>query len=312
VIPYARLSPGRGGLPKQAAFYYAQRLAVLPAARRAISRMLAAWVNRGQGEAPRPPADGYSARVLGELEQDGVSMLAPLASKRTIAGMVDYFLQNRVIGPDGPAWLQDLPAGVASAAYDLATVLECPGLVALINAASVLQVVTAYLGCKPTLSSLGVRWSFPSTGERPMFQSFHRDVDDWRFLKLFIYLTDVDEDSGPHTYVRTSHLDGFAVRAEDYKLEQLAETYGADKIATITGPRGTTFIADTLGIHRGGVVRAKPRLILQAQYSILPVYSFQYSPVSTAAPPVDRYINRLLLNPTIETLAAAAAPPIAR
>ena len=37
---------------------------------------------------------------------------------------------------------------------------------------------------------------------------FHFDLDRICWLKVFIYLTDTDEDSGPHEYVETSHQVG--------------------------------------------------------------------------------------------------------
>jgi hypothetical protein len=65
---------------------------------------------------------------------------------------------------------------------------------------------------------------------------------------------------------------------------------------TIVGPKGTSFVADTYGIHKGSVPRSRPRLLLQAQYSLLPVFAFRYEPVKLQAPPaLDRYINRLLV-----------------
>ncbi|MDB5445601.1 MAG: hypothetical protein JWQ97_918, partial [Phenylobacterium sp.] len=217
MIPYARLTPGPGFRWTHALFYYAQRLVTLPAPRRAISRLLAAAVNWRQASVRAGSVDAYGERVLDDLRQDGVALLAPLASKRRIARISAYFMKAPVIGPDGdPTSLDDLPPGVPAAAYALATVLNCPDVMELVNSPAVMQIVAAYLGCKPTLSSLGVRWSFPTSGAGARFQTFHRDVDDWRFLKLFVYLTDVCEDSGPHCYVRTSHRSAFGWRSRDY------------------------------------------------------------------------------------------------
>lgn len=307
MIPYARLTPGPGWRPKEAALYYAQRLAVWPPARRGVARLIAGAVNAREGAVSTGSVDGYSARVLSELKVSGVSRLAPLAPKDAIAQIYDYFVQQPVIGPQGAVALADLDADAAAAAYPLKTVLACPGLLPMINAASVLSVIGAYLGCKPTLSSLGVRWSFPTSRARPTIQNFHRDVDDWRFLKLFVYLTDVDEGSGPHTYVRTSHRSAFATHAQGYDLDELARRFGPENIDVITGERGTTFLADTIGVHRGGGVATRPRLILQAQYSILPVYAFSYAPVAVEAPRVDPYVNRLLLKPAAELAAGGMA-----
>jgi hypothetical protein len=42
---------------------------------------------------------------------------------------------------------------------------------------------------------------------------------------------------------------------------------------------------------------ARPRLMLIAQYSLLPVYAFKYQPLAMLpAPAVDPYVNRLLVS----------------
>ena len=38
---------------------------------------------------------------------------------------------------------------------------------------------------------------------------FHYDVDDFKFLKLFFYLNDVDENCGPHVYVKNNGKKNF-------------------------------------------------------------------------------------------------------
>jgi hypothetical protein len=73
------------------------------------------------------------------------------------------------------------------------------------------------------------------------------------------------------------------------------ERYSGDDIHTIVGGRGTAFVADTYGIHAGMVPTTTPRLILQAQYSLLPNFATAYAPVANTTLAVDRYINRLLL-----------------
>ena len=277
----------------------------LPSPRRAISRLLAALVNRGQHFTPAKALDPPAVRALDALRTVGVAQLPPLAADAQLRRMFDYFQSRPVVGPDGRSGaLEDLPAGTPAAAYDLETVVTCPGLLDIVNAPQVLQIASAYIGCKPTLSSLGVRWSFPAAESKAHFQNFHRDIDDWRFLKLFIYLTDVDEHSGPHCYVRTSHRRGFVWRAHDYPPNEVEAAFGRDKLETVVGPRGTTFIADTLGVHRANAPRRAPRLILQAQYSILPVFAFRYAPVpAAAAAAVDAYVNRLLIEPLQAPLA---------
>jgi hypothetical protein len=212
--------------------------------------------------------------------------------------MHDYFLDQPVVAPGGHRGrLDDLAQGTPSAEYDLATVVNCPGLMELVNSPHLLNVAAAYIGCKPTLSRLGVRWTFPAGERRAHYQHFHRDIDDWRFLKLFVYLTDVDEDCGAHCYVRSSHRLGFSWRARNYSTDEVASRFGRNGLEMVTGPRGTTFLADTLGIHRVSEVRGAPRLMLQAQYSILPVFALAYDPVPTVDTTIDSYVNRLLVTP---------------
>ncbi|KAF3998146.1 hypothetical protein [Glaciimonas immobilis] len=141
---------------------------------------------------------------------------------------------------------------------------------------------------------MGLRWSFPNIETGSGLQAFHRDYDDWRFIKVFVYLTDVDNDSGPHVFVQGTHHEHCAMRLRGYGDAKIMEAYGEDKIVSITGTAGFGFAVDTHGIHKGIVPRQRPRLLLQIQYSLLPVYLYHYRPgTSQRALPLDRYINRL-------------------
>jgi hypothetical protein len=238
--------------------------------------------------------------ALGDLERDGIAMLPNLFSASELDDVVAFFLDEQVTVPGGGRVSPDArPAELTMAAYDLATVTACPWLMAAINRADILRLASAFLGCTPTLCSVGVRWSFPGPKSTDVTQAFHRDPDDWRFLKLFVYLTDVDGESGPHVYIVGSHRTGTDWRARTYAQEQLEARFGKQSVRTVLGARGTTFVADTSGIHAGMPPQRLPRLLLQAQYSILPNFALHYRPV--AAPDhhrLDSYVNRLILAPT--------------
>jgi hypothetical protein len=127
-------------------------------------------------------------------------------------------------------------------------------------------------------------------------QCFHRDPDDWRFFKLFVYLTDVDDHSGPHEFIAGSHRSSGRIFSKPYTEEEVERVYGQKRIIKIVGPKGTTFVADTWGVHRGQVPTTQPRLLLQVQYSILPILKYNYRPVPIPnAELFDRYTNRLLV-----------------
>ncbi|MDO9710158.1 hypothetical protein [Paracraurococcus lichenis] len=297
MLPYARLTLGPGFRPLRAALYYAQRLAVAPSLRRGVGAGLAALVNLRTGRAGRRPAlPPEAAMHLTALRQDGIVSLPPLLSGTALRETMDWLASRPVLGPQGPVPLAALPPGTASASYPLETVLRCPHVLEVANDPAILALAEAYLGCRPTLSSIGLRWSLPRPDRPTDVQFFHRDPDDWRFLKLFIYLTEVDSGSGPHVFVRGSHRTVGRLRAQPYHPEALARRYGTAAMSAVTGAAGTSFLADTWGIHAGAVPLARPRLMLQVQYSVLPVYALDYRPLPVRpARPLDRYVNRLLL-----------------
>jgi hypothetical protein len=297
MIGYAQLRPGRGFSLRSAIMYYAQRLVTWPILRRLVCRGLAASIRLRHGQAGAVLGISAARRVVQDLGREGLAMMPPFAIPGGLAGIMEYLRGENVIGPDGrPVRLEDLPSGTRMASYPLAAVLACPGLLAAINDPAILGIASEYLGCKPTISSIGIRWSFPSPASPAETQLFHRDPDDWRFLKLFVYLSDVDVQSGPHAYVLGSHQTAATLRAKPFRHDALVRDYGRDNILVVTGAAGTTFIADTHGIHMGIPPSAGARLILQVQYSLLPIFAFQYQPAKLVdGPPVDGYVNRLIV-----------------
>ena len=224
-------------------------------------------------------------------------MLPELFSLSELRDVVGFLSNQHVMAPGQGCIARDrLPESTSMAAYELSTVVACPWLVRAINRTDILRLASAYLGCKPTICGLGVRWSFPGTGPPDVTQAFHRDPDDWRFLKLFVYLTDVDAGCGPHIYVAGSHNTRSTWRGKLYSQDQLSSQFGKQSMHTILGARGTTFVADTSGIHAGVPPQRAPRLLLQAQYSILPNFSLDYRPVAyPTQTELDPYVNRLIL-----------------
>jgi Phytanoyl-CoA dioxygenase (PhyH) len=127
--------------------------------------------------------------------------------------------------------------------------------------AKVLDIVSAYLGMWPYLSNVYAWLNFPTTDPAKETQLWHRDPDDERCVKVFVYLVDVDEDKGPFTYIKGSQPLG----PEAHKLPDRDIRVPDDLMRRIfpekdwfacTGPAGTMIIADTIGYHRG----AKPKL----------------------------------------------------
>lgn len=97
-------------------------------------------------------------------------------------------------------------------------------------------------------------------------QYFHWDNDFRKFLKLYIYLTDVDEVSGPHIFIPGTHKK----KLKEHRLCRLYkdnDIYSAYKNKIIfQGIAGSSFFVDSYGIHKGETPTAKSRLILNVHY----------------------------------------------
>ncbi|MCA1657043.1 MAG: phytanoyl-CoA dioxygenase family protein [Actinobacteria bacterium] len=155
--------------------------------------------------------------------------------------------------------------------YDVPEVdlLACATAQELLADTSLLKLAQDYLGAAPIQDLVTAWWSAPGGGSASAAaQMYHFDLDRPRFLKLFVYVTDVDAETGPHAYVRGTHRQlpaefRFDRRYDDDEVEQRFR----DDVVRIPGRRGTVFIADTRGLHKGEPVIRGHRLVFQLQWS---------------------------------------------
>jgi hypothetical protein len=295
-----RLRPGQPGFSVGKFFgYYSLRFVPFISLRKLIARVLAAYVNwrthtiAAVGTAA-PAAD--SVRLSKQLREVGVAFCEPIPEAH-IADIREYLRDKEMLSVDGRRFTEDsVPNDVRLATFPLLTILHCPHLLELMNSPQSLQVATEYLRCRPTISSVRIDYSFPGSSTPEDVQRFHRDHDDWAFLKFFLYLTDVDALSGPHEFVQGSHRKSERLSAEFYPDAEVDRRFGLRNVLRIIGPRGTGFYEDTWGVHKGAIPTDRPRLMFQVQYSIFPVFKYNYQPLAVAGTrSLDRYINRLLV-----------------
>ena len=147
-----------------------------------------------------------------------------------------------------------------------------------------LDIVNTYLGLWSKLEYVDLWYSRPQPGDagRVSSQRWHRDYNDRRLVKTFLYLVDVDEGAGPFEYVPGS-APGQA-RGDFWPWRPLGQNYppdnelerriGSDGARVFTAPKGTLLFCNTAGFHRGGFATARPRVLATATYS---------SPASLAA-----------------------------
>lgn len=140
----------------------------------------------------------------------------------------------------------------------------------------IINIAGKYFGTNPIVQSTQIWWTFSSTDESGRYVNppgnefgFHYDVDDFKFLKLFIYLSDVDEKSGPHYFIEKKgkkNLKEFINRR--ISDSEASEKY-SDRIILIKGEKGTSFIEDTSFYHKGSNPKINnSRGILQVIYGI--------------------------------------------
>jgi hypothetical protein len=139
-----------------------------------------------------------------------------------------------------------------------------------------LDLANAYLRMWAKLSYVDLWYTVPQAkeAERVASQLWHFDFDDRHLLKAFLYLDDVDEETGPFEYVAGSQPGGryHGVRPwrpmgygrvpEDDVSRQVPD----DAIRTFTAPRGTIIFCNTSGLHRGGFATARARVLATATY----------------------------------------------
>ncbi|MBI2024671.1 MAG: phytanoyl-CoA dioxygenase family protein [Candidatus Harrisonbacteria bacterium] len=140
-----------------------------------------------------------------------------------------------------------------------------------------LEVVNAYMEMfsKFRHASLNVTIPMPEGSLAIKSQRWHRDPEDKRMCKMFVYLNDIDEDAGPFIYIPKSHQGGkwreiFPQRPPvgyyppDGAVEKVIPSA---EIKVCTGRAGTVIFGDTSGLHKGGYAKSKERYMFTATYS---------------------------------------------
>ena len=106
-----------------------------------------------------------------------------------------------------------------------------------------------------------------------MAQLMHYDGNWNHFINIFIYLSDVDQQSGPHTFIRRSHVPNNRPRVlldrgyQRISDQELAQYYPVESFCSVVGQAGTVFAGDTRCWHRGSHPEKNPRLVLQLLYT---------------------------------------------
>jgi Phytanoyl-CoA dioxygenase (PhyH) len=246
-----------------------------------------------------PSMSEFSKPIAASLNRDGYAMTPNIVTAQQVADLRAYFTDRPVkdpYRPDSPMFCppKEAPVGTHVAFYTNEEVAMAPHALAIANSPALLEAVGAELGAMPTVSYMAAWWSLPAQdGIAQHAENYHRDVDDYDWVKFFLYLTDVDDDSGPHLYISGSHTEEKLMQIRRYSEDEVFGAFGKEREVKFTGPAGTSFLEKTYGFHRGLPVTKTPRLILQVQYSLTPIVYGPKKPVVALPKEFDPFVNRV-------------------
>jgi hypothetical protein len=161
--------------------------------------------------------------------------------------------------------------------FDAQDLLQNREIQQLLSDSSLFAVAQDYLGSKPYIDVLSMWWhtAYSKGPDAAAAQFYHFDMDRPKWIKFFIYLTDVSVDNGPHTFIMGSHktegIKDVLLKKGYQRLsdEEVYENYDKEKVIEFVGPIGTIIAEDTRGLHKGKHVIKGDRLVLQIQFSNL-------------------------------------------
>jgi hypothetical protein len=249
--------------------------------------LLANRASRRRYAHARPALDDKQQGIIEQLREEGYATtpfteLLAADDWREIQGEADRFIAATEADlakerEGGESALRRRPGKefvVRKYAYDVELGLDDPWLRLGLNP-RLLDVANTYLGMWAKLEYVDVWYTPPvDEGERRSSQRWHRDFNDRHLLKAFLYLVDVDEESGPFEYVpRTApgneldHLWPWRPLGDNYPPDDEFAAKIADRAVSFTAPRSTLIFCNTCGFHRGGFATGKPRVLATVTWS---------------------------------------------
>lgn len=161
--------------------------------------------------------------------------------------------------------------------------LENPFLKIALDA-RVVDIMNSYLDVagKFYFFTLNITDPMPEGAKPVQSQRWHRDSEDKRIPKIFIYLNEVDEGAGPFMCVKKSHYGGrwrrlFAQRpphGSRAPYGKVEERVPPEDIKVCTGRAGTIVFFDTSGLHKGGYATKQERLMFTGVFASPASYKY--------------------------------------
>lgn len=215
--------------------------------------------------------------VINELNNNGYYEFKQKISKDKLDKILQFALETPTSVRKLTSPLLFDPKNIISEIYrfDIQDLINCKEIQQLIMDPVLINVAREYLDCEPIFDFPAMWWStdFAKTASSDAAQLYHFDMDRIKWLKIFIYINDVNDENGPHCYIQKTHkigakpqtiLDRGYVRVND---EELKKYYPEQNFKVLPGIAGSVFAGDTTCWHKGKPLVNGNRLMLEFEYS---------------------------------------------
>ena len=231
----------------------------------------------------KPSLDGEQKRIIEEIKRTGIAVTTLdtfFPNQNLLQKLVDY---SKTLHPEEAEQGKKLYLKKYWDRYPVFN-LNNPFLKLTLEK-RVLDIANEYMGMWTKLKyyDLAMTLPVPAGADAVQSQRWHRDPQEKKIFKMFIYLNDVGDDAGPFYYVVESNDDGkygelFPQKTPEgiyVKEEDLLKKISSENIKKMTAPAGTVIFCDTSGIHKGGYATKNERLMFTSFFTSI---SFKEEP----------------------------------
>ncbi|RCJ34867.1 phytanoyl-CoA dioxygenase [Nostoc punctiforme NIES-2108] len=234
------------------------------------------YVARWKHSRNLPALEGRDRNILKALKKDGVyvTTLADLGLTSSCELLKAAYQQlSQMENPNNDHLDEKLP--------QIYTVTGLPEFYAWAMEKRLLNLIENYIGLPIAFHGVHLRKDFPSKHQFGTLL-WHSDAEDRRIIKIFIYLNDVEEKTGPFEYIPRSLTSLFSwnyIRLF-YKLwksgymgiddEEVKPVIPKSAWKSCPGPAGTVILVDTKNALHHGTVRTEERSTLFFCYTANP------------------------------------------
>ena len=203
-----------------------------------------------------------------ELQEFAESLLQEPENKEQVTKILNGFRPANPLGLVMKFYLVRLLGNKPAFHYD-------DKFVELVLSDEILRIVCGYFGSFVRIADMDFWCNVPTEEPDAYSQTWHRDSEDKKLVKLFLWLRDVDATTGPFYYIPGTHSEGVhnkfhpqtRVVSKYPPAGAVDEYFSPEQKVRFTGEAGTLIFCDTAGLHKGGHPTTGLRLLFTALYS---------------------------------------------